>query len=144
MSTTVGSRTGTSPTTLLRVLQAFALLSVINLVFQFVTAGELVGGGPGGPGGGGEGLEDIHGTGAIVLHVLTGLATVAAGLYWRVSRGPLWPTVLAAVVFVLSFVQAYVGDRETLYLHVPGAIVLTIGSVWILAWSFTRSALPRA
>ena len=120
-----------STATTLRVLQVLSALSVANLAFQFVTAGELFP--DGGP-------EELHATGAIVLHVLTGLTAVAAGLHWRVSRGPVWPTLLAAVVFVLSFVQAYFGGRETLYIHVPGALVLTIGAVWVLAWSFTHGS----
>ena len=46
---------------------------------------------------------------------------------------------LAVVVFVLSFVQAYYGDHTNLKIHVPGAMVLTVGIVWITAWSFTRA-----
>lgn len=131
--TTTTSRTS-SATGALRAVQVLALLSVLGLLFQFVTAGNLVGTGVTGS------VEEIHGTGAIALHVLTGLTAVAAGLHWRATRGPLWPTVLAAVVFADSFVQAATGDGQTLALHVPGAMVLTVGSVWVLAWSFTRAA----
>lgn len=126
------ARSGTRSSTL-RAVQALAVLSVLSLLFQFVTAGELFG-----PDG--ESIEAVHGTGAIVLHVLTGLLTIALVLHRRATRGPLWPAVLSAVVFVLSFVQAYFGGGQTLYIHIPGAMVLTIGSVWLLAWSFS----PRA
>ena len=136
MTTTTPRRSGATATTTLRAVQVLAVLTVLNLVLQFVTAGELFG-----PG---EGPEDIHGTGAIILHVLTGLLTIAAGLHWRISRGPVWPTVLAGVTFVLSFVQAYFGGRSTLYIHIPGALVLTVGAVWVLAWSFSASARARA
>lgn len=119
---------GPSPTTL-RAVQVLAVLSVLNLVCQYVTAGQLF------PRGGPLGL---HATGAIVLHVVTGLLTVAALLHARVDRGPWWPAVVAAVVFVLSFVQAYYGDHTNLAVHVPGALVLTVGIVWVTAWSFTR------
>ena len=118
----------------LRTVQVLAALSVLNLLYQFTTAGALVG--PGGS----EAVEELHGTGAIVLHVLTGLTAIAAGLHGRATRGPLWPTVLAAVVFLASFAQAYTGGGQTLWIHVPGAMVLTVGSVWVLAWSFTRGA----
>jgi predicted membrane protein len=80
----------------------------------------------------------VHATGAIVLHVVTGLLTVAAVLYARADRGPWWPAAVAAVVFVLSFVQAYFGEHTNLAIHVPGALVLTVGIVWVTAWSFTR------
>ena len=105
------------------------MLSVLNLVCQYVTAGQLF------PRGGPLGL---HATGAIVLHVVTGLLTVAALLHPRVDRGPWWPAAVAAVVFVVSFVQAYYGEHTNLAVHVPGALVLTVGIVWVTAWSFTR------
>lgn len=133
---TTTTRPGTNAATMLRLVQVFAVLSVLNLVLQFVTAGELFG-----PG---EGAEDVHGTGAIILHVVTGLLTIAAGLHRYATRGPVWPTVLAGVTFVLSFVQAYFGGRSTLYIHIPGALVLTVGAVWVLAWSFSASARARA
>jgi hypothetical protein len=137
MTHTAPTRTqGGTATSTLRAAQALAVLSVLTLLFQFVTAGQLFG-----PGG--EGMEDVHGTGAIVLHVVTGLLTVALLLHQRASRGPAWPVALSAVVFVLTFVQAYFGGGQTLYIHVPGAMILTVGSVWLLAWSFSRAALGR-
>ena len=136
MATTTPRRTGTDASTTLRLVQVFAVLSVLDLVLQFVTAGELFGRE--------EGPEGLHGAGAIALHVLTGLLTIAAGLHRQRTRGPLWPTILSGVVFVLSFVQAYVGGRSTLYLHVPGALVLTVGTVWVAAWSFGAAARTRA
>ena len=135
MATTTTRRPGTNAVAMLRAVQVLAVLSVLNLVLQFVTAGELFGRG--------EGPEGLHSAGAIALHVVTGLLTIAAGLHWNATRGPLWPTILAGVTFVLSFVQAYVGGRSTLYIHVPGALVLTVGAVWVLAWSFSASARAR-
>ncbi|HEY2220680.1 hypothetical protein [Actinomycetospora sp.] len=127
-ATTPATRTSDSLLTAVRVL---AVLTVVNLLWQYVTAGQLF---PrGGP-------EDLHSAGAIVLHVLSGFTALAALAYWRLRGAPLWPGVLAAVVFVLSFVQAWFGDRSTLYIHVPGAMILTIGAVWVAAWSFSRPA----
>jgi heme A synthase len=58
--------------------------------------------------------------------------------------------VLAAVVFVGTIVQAALGDDATLYLHVPLALVLMLGSGTVLVWSFllpwidrVRQARPR-
>jgi len=125
-----GSRTAGGAAGILRAVQVTAVLSLLNLVCQYVTAGQLF---PrGGP-------VAIHATGAVVMHVVTGLLTVAAVLYARALRGPWWPAVLAAVVFVLSFVQAYYGEHTNLAVHVPGAMVLTVGIVWLTAWSFTRA-----
>ncbi|TCK24470.1 hypothetical protein [Pseudonocardia endophytica] len=125
--------TTTTPTGLsapVRALQATTTLVLLVLAWQFVTAGQMI---PrGGP-------EELHAAGAIVLHVASGLAVVAAFLLNRTARGPWWPTVLTAVVFVLTFVQAYTGSHGVLAVHVPCAIVLTVGSVWVAAWSWLGS-----
>jgi hypothetical protein len=108
-------------------LRVAAVLSLVVLAWQFVTAGALL------PRGGPLGL---HAAGAIVLHVVLGLLTIAAVLWARSARGPWWPAVVAAVVFVLSFLQAYAGEHGVLALHVPCAMLLTVGTVWVAAWSF--------
>ena len=128
-------RTGT--VTALRTVQVVAGLTVLELLWQFATAGRMVGPIPD------HTARELHETGAVVLHVLTGLLTVGAIWWWREHRERVWVPVLAAVVFVLSFVQASLGDEETLWLHVPVSLVLTAGSVWVLAWSFTASARSR-
>ncbi|GAA4915969.1 hypothetical protein EV188_104433 [Actinomycetospora succinea] len=111
-----------------RAVQVTGVLAVLVLLWQFVTAGMLL---PrGGP-------LDLHAAGAIALHVASGLLAIAAVFYARAARGPWWPAVVAAVVFVLGFVQAYAGEVGNLALHVPCAVVLTIGTVWVAAWSFT-------
>ena len=122
--------TGSTATTTLRVLQVLALLSVISVAWQFVTAGQLF-----------PGDEDLHAAGAIVLHVVTGLTAVAAAAHWYRTRTSPAVAVLAAVVFVATFVQAATGGRDSLAIHVPGAMVLTIGAVWVLVWSLGRQ--PR-
>jgi hypothetical protein len=114
-------------------LRVLALLTVAVLLWQFVTAGGFVGT----PGA--EGAVELHATGAVVLHVVSGLTTVAAAVLWRAGAAA-WPVAVAALVFVLSFVQAYVGSHGPLLVHVPGAMVLTTGAVLVAAWSFTRGA----
>ncbi len=126
---TEGVRRDTAAT--LQWLRVFAVLSVLSLLLQYVTAGQLFGSG-GGP-------EGLHAAGAVVLHVVTGLAALAAVLHQRSTRGPVWVPVLAAVVFALTFVQAATGGRDTLAVHVPGAMVVTVGVVWLAAWSLTGS-----
>ena len=110
--------------TAFRVSTALALLSI---AFQFVTAGRLFP--EGGP-------EQLHSGGAIVLHVVSGLAALSAVLLWRRGSTPASVGALAVVVFVATFVQAAVGGRSTLWIHVPGAMVLTVGAAWltVLAW----------
>lgn len=116
----------------LTAVRTLAVLTVLVLAFQFVTAGQLL------PRGGPVAL---HGGGAIVLHVVLGLLVIAAVLLARASGGPWWPTVLAVAVFLLSFAQAYAGEHGVLALHVPCAMLLTLGTVWLAAWSFTTPAV---
>lgn len=119
-STTTPVSTGSG---LLRAFQVFAALSVLSVLVQFITAGQLFP--DGGP-------EELHAGGAIVLHVLSGLAAIAAFLLWRrdeLSRGSM---ALAVVTFAYSFLQAAWGGRSSLWIHVPGAMVMSALVVWVL------------
>ncbi|MFP5070043.1 hypothetical protein ACLFMI_10295 [Pseudonocardia nantongensis] len=109
-------------------VRALAVLTVANLAWQFVTAAGLFTGGGAG----------AHGTGAIVLHVVTGLLALALVAHRLVAGGPVWPAALAVVVFGLTFLQASYGSIPGLIVHLPGALILTTGSVWLAAWSFLR------
>jgi len=116
---------------LVRAFQVLAALAVVNVLFQFITAGQLF------PDGGPAGA---HGTGAIVLHVLSGLAAITAVLLWRQGQLGVAPMVLAVVVFAYTFLQAYWGGYRSLYIHIPGAMLLTVGVVWVLFTSLRLSA----
>ncbi len=130
-STTTSGRTTATPTPLLRAFQVGAALVVLNVFFQFVTAGQLFpSGGP----------DEAHAAGAIVLHVLSGLTAIAAVLLWRQGVVTLGAAVLAVVVFAYSFVQAAIGGYRSLYVHVPGAMLLTAGAVWLLVIALRRRA----
>lgn len=110
-------------------LRVLATASVVVLAWQFVTAAGLFTGGDVGP----------HGAGAIVLHVVTGLAAAAAVWLRVVTAGSWWPSALAVAVFAFTFVQAWFGSIPGLVVHVPGAMALVAGSVWLAAWSFLRA-----
>jgi hypothetical protein len=115
------------PTVLVRSLRIGAGLSVLTVVWQGVSAGLLLLRSPAALG--------YHAVGAIVLHVFTAVTAIAAFLLWRGSRAPLWPTVLATVVFLATLCQAALGDGGVLSVHVPLAMLLMLGSGWLLAWS---------
>ena len=119
-STGAPARTSTG---LVRAFQVFAALAVVNVLIQFVTAGQLFpNGGP----------EEAHAAGAIVLHVVSGLAAIAAVLLWRQGALSVSRAALAAIVFAYTFLQAYWGGYSSLWIHIPGAMVLTAGVVWVL------------
>ena len=115
-----------APVSTLRPVQAAAVLSVLVLFWQFLSAGRMLVG---------EDAVGGHGAGAIALHVTTGLLLVATVLHGRRTR-VWWPTALAAAVFVLTFVQAWLGSHDAVAVHVPLALVVTAGTVWLTAWSF--------
>jgi hypothetical protein len=117
---------GTASGTTLQVLRIAALASVLALLWQFVTAGQIVSG---------NDLKGLHGAGAAALHVTTGVTVVAAFLHWRRTRSDVAVLVGAAVVFLLTFVQAGLGGTRVLEAHVPGALVVTVGVVWLAVWA---------
>lgn len=107
---------------------AAATLGVVTVLF--VTAGELIQAGE---------LRDIHGGAAIALHVVSGaLALTLSGLAQRRQYG-WWAAGLAFALFGFSFVQAYLGKGFTLALHIPGALAVTVASMWLLLWLFGRN-----
>jgi hypothetical protein len=119
----------TAPVSTLRPVQAAAALSVLVLLWQSFSAGRVLVG---------EDALGGHGAGAIALHVTTGLLLAATVLHGR-RTGLWWPAALAAAVFVLTFAQAWLGSHGGITVHVPLALVITVGTVWLTAWSF-RSA----
>ena len=82
--------------------------------------------------------ETLHFGGAFVVHLCTGLTALAAFLLARRRRVSWWPTGIAVAVFVVSFAQAAFGDYGVLSVHVPLAMLLLVGSVVVMAWSFAR------
>jgi hypothetical protein len=68
---------------------------------------------------------------------------ISAAALWRAERGPVWPTVVSASVFILGLVEAYLGDSGILTAHVPIAILLTLGTACVLAWSFLAGRSAR-
>lgn len=116
---------------LVNVARTAACLAVGVILWQGATAGEML-------------MRNgsffrLHEAGAIASHVFTGLAALAVFLMWRTWRDRLWPTVVAVVVFAASFVQAALGGDATMWAHVPGALLLMLGSTAVLVWTF----LPR-
>lgn len=112
----------------IRAVRAAAVASVVVLLWQFATAGQVMSEAD---------AMDAHGAGAIALHVVGALLVVATLLHAR-AGGARWPVVVAAAVFVAGFVQAAVGDAGAMAAHVPGSLVLAVGTVWVTAWAFQR------
>ncbi|GAA1922098.1 hypothetical protein GCM10009737_24490 [Nocardioides lentus] len=115
--------------------RAAAVLTLAALVLIFGTAGVLVSRGS---------ALDLHGAGAIVLHVGFGLLTVALAVAAWGRVGSWVAAGASAVVFALSFYQAWLGSQGDIPLHVPGAFVMTAAGVGLAAYTVRRPATaPR-
>jgi hypothetical protein len=109
-------------------IRACATLVVIAVFAQGVSAGEILGGFPAAVG--------WHAAGAVAVQVLTAVTAIASFAWWRLARGPRWPVVMAAFVFVASVAQARFGAGVTLTVHVPLALLLMIGACLVAAWAW--------
>lgn len=111
-------------------LRVIVTINVALFVLQGLTGGKYL-----------VGEEDamtLHGAFAISIHVATGLQTLVAAWLWRIYRAPLWPALLSAIAFAVSFGQAALGSGGTLNAHLPLAMVLLVIVVLVLAWAWAR------
>ncbi|CAN5278338.1 hypothetical protein BH11ACT7_BH11ACT7_14450 [soil metagenome] len=111
------------------VSRVLAVVNVAVVTVLFLTAGKVVQEGQ---------LLDVHGSAAIALHVSSGLLTLALVGLAREAHARWWAPACAFVLFGYSFVQAYLGEGMTLYMHIPGALLVAALSVWLAAWLFLR------
>ena len=117
------------PDSALVALRFTSVLACLTVLYLAATAGEILMND--------DGAGNLHAVGAIALYVLTGLTAVAAFVHRRVAEAPWWPTMVAVGVFGASFLQGLVGQRSTLYVHVPLALGLMIGSTVVATWALT-------
>lgn len=111
-------------------LRLIVTINVVLFVLQGLTGGEYLAGA--------EQAMTLHGAFAISIHVATGLQALAAAWLWRIYRAPLWPALLSAIAFAVSFGQAALGSSGTLNAHLPLATVLLVIVVLVLAWAWAR------
>ena len=111
-------------------LRLIVTINVVLFVLQGLTGGEYLAGE--------EGAMTLHGAFAISIHVVTGLQALAAASLWRIYRAPLWPALLSAIAFAVSFGQAALGSSGSLNAHFPLAMVLLVCVVLVLAWAWAR------
>ncbi len=124
---TVGIGNGAAAS--LWVVRVAAIVLTALFVAQALTGGDYLVGN--------EDAMDLHGPGAITIHVIAGIQAIAAALLWWATRGPWWPAVLSAAVFGLSFLQARLGASDTLDAHIPLAMTLLIAVMLVLSWAWS-------
>lgn len=117
---------------MLGVLRVGVTLELAAILLQAVTAGGML-----------QGIaaeRTMHGTGAFVVNALGLLMLVGAILVWRPGRGPGWPAIVSAVVFVGGFLQEAFGASRLLSLHVPFGMTLMALTTWVFVWAWRRRA----
>ncbi len=118
-----------SPAIWLWASRGLAALTVAVVAVLFITAGELVQSNQ---------LEDVHGTAAIALHVVSGALAISMLGLARQRRSGWWAAGLATALFGYSFAQAYLGEGPTLAIHIPGALLAAAAPIALCCWLFTR------
>lgn len=128
--------TTTPPAVVVGGVRVAAVLAALSILWQgFSASSVIVSGDPAlGP----------HETGAVVVHVATGLLAVAAAAHWWATRRAVWPAVVSVVIFAATFVEASLGHGRTLWVHVPLALLIMLGVGAVVLWAFSRSASQHA
>lgn len=127
----MSTATVTRPSVWSLAVKVMGVVTVLVLGGSYITAGQLVQD---------HKLEELHGSFAVGLHVVTGVFALCLVILAVTSRAHVWAAVLGVLVFAFTFVQAQLGSDDTLYLHIPGALIITVGTVLLAAWSFTARA----
>ncbi|MEV3983568.1 hypothetical protein [Nonomuraea sp. NPDC049758] len=112
----------------LTAFKALATLSMLAVLLQAVTAGQLMSGAGAG----------LHGAGAGAVHLLGLLQLVAAVLLWRPGRGAGWPALVSLGVLLLGFLQSMLGGSGAVAAHVPLGMTIFGLSVWLVVWAWRR------
>jgi hypothetical protein len=117
--TTVTTRPAQATWTM-QLLRAVVVLHTVALLFQSVTAGMLLSG----PNG-----RSLHMATAIALVAIGVLHLVSAVLVWRPGGGSARFVPTAALLLVLTAVEAMLGDSGVKTVHVPLGVLLFGGAI---------------
>jgi hypothetical protein len=112
-----------------QLFRVVALLELLSLVTQAVTAGQMLGG---------SSLGSLHGLGATLVHLFALLLLIAAILVVRPGHGPAWLIAAAAVILVGGGVQSALGGSGVVAAHVPVGVLI----IMITTWLVFRPAAP--
>jgi hypothetical protein len=85
----------------------------------------------------------VHEANAGFLFLATIGAFIAAILYRLVGRGPGWPALVLATLFVAINAQIALGTLRVLALHIPLGVAIVAITVLLAVWSFRPAARRR-
>ena len=113
-----------------------AVLAVLSILWQGYSASSVINVG--------DPALGPHETGAVIAHVVTGLLAIATAVHWWTTRRAVWPVVASVVVFAATFVEASLGHKRSLWVHVPLAMLIMLGVGAVMFWAFSRSTSRAA
>jgi len=111
----------------LTALRVLILLNGLAILAQALFAGLFLGGD--------KAMLDVHGTGALAVHVSGALLLIVAVLYWRPWRGSGFPALASLVLLLAGFVQSMTGGSGATSVHVPLGLAMFGLVVWLAVWS---------
>ncbi|WGW13681.1 hypothetical protein LWF01_07965 [Saxibacter everestensis] len=93
---------------------------------------------------GSVGLLSIHGVNAFFITVLAFIGFALAGLFYFVSRGPLWPFPSTGLLWLATFVQEIFGYVRLVGVHIFfGVTVISVAAVvCALVWRTPYNRRP--
>lgn len=66
------------------------------------------------------------------------VSVVCAVLLRWLGRGPLWPSLVSALLLVMTGAEIGLGKQRVLAVHVPLAVAIVMLAVWLAVWSWRR------
>jgi hypothetical protein len=84
-------------------------------------------------------LIAAHGVNGSLLPATAFVAAVAAVVFWA-RRGPGWPVVVLAILWLAEFVQMTLGWLRVLWVHVPLGVAIVGLAVFLAVWAWTPAA----
>jgi len=85
--------------------------------------------------GGDAAMRDVHGAGALAVHVLGLLLVIVAIVYWRPWGGSGFPALASVVLLFAGLAQSTTGGSGITAVHVPLGMAMFGLVIWLVVWS---------
>lgn len=108
-------------------LRTLIVLEGLAILAQALFAGMFLGGD--------KAMLAAHGTGALVVQVLSLLLLIAAVLYWRPWHGSGFPALASLALLIAGIAQSTTGGEHVTSVHVPLGMAMFGLVIWLAVWA---------
>lgn len=108
-------------------LRILIVLDGLAILGQAVLAGMFLGGD--------SAMLNVHGTGALVVQVLSLLLLITAVLHWRPWHGSGFPALASLALLVATIIQSMTGGADVTSVHVPLGMAMFGLVIWLAYWA---------